>query len=140
MQVILNREVRQGNGRARVYVPAVGALLSLPFAVVVLFYDDALASMAALVAMVLFAECWLSPAISVLQLSLPPRLRGYSIAIIMATTTCMNATVLFLFGTGVARSVSRRMRSLRSSWIFCCSSAMRALRICMVSTISSRVR
>ena len=95
---IVDYWVRQGNGRARVYVPAVGALLSLPFAVVVLFYDDALASMAALVAMVLFAECWLSPAISVLQLSLPPRLRGYSIAIIMATTTCMNATVLFLFG------------------------------------------
>ena len=35
--------------------------------------------------------------------------------------------MLLLTGPGVARSVSRRMRSLRSSWIFCCSSAMRTL-------------
>ena len=39
--------VRAGNGRARVYVPAIGSLLSIPFAIVVLFYGSAFVSMIA---------------------------------------------------------------------------------------------
>lgn len=95
---IVDYWVRSGNGRSRVYVPAIGALLSIPFAIVVLFYASSALSMVALVGQILLSECWLSPAISVLQLSLPPRLRGYSIAVIMVTTQLAASVTLFLFG------------------------------------------
>jgi len=67
--------------KARAWVPAIGSLLGFfPF-VGVLYASNFYVSIVCLFFEYLFAECWFGPAISIIQLRIPPAARGVGIAL-----------------------------------------------------------
>ncbi|CAM9202297.1 unnamed protein product, partial [Sphacelaria rigidula] len=70
-----DRWEQAGESRARMYIPAIGALLAIPTFLGVILVPSFYGSMFFLFLEYLVAECWFGPAISVLQKALPPRVR-----------------------------------------------------------------
>lgn len=93
-----DRWEKAGEPRARLYIPAIGALLGAPAFFLVIAVPNFYASMFFLFLEYLVAECWFGPAISVLQKSLPPRARGVGIGYWSFFTTIAGSFMTFALG------------------------------------------
>ncbi|CAM9660841.1 unnamed protein product, partial [Choristocarpus tenellus] len=89
---------RSGEGRARLYVPAIGAFLGAPTIALVLLVPGFYSSMFFLFVEYLVAESWFGPAISVLQNALPPRARGVGVGTYSFLTTVAGSFITYLLG------------------------------------------
>lgn len=87
-----------GQSRARMYIPAIGALLGIPTFLCVLLVPSFYASMFFLFLEYLAAECWFGPAISVLQKALPSRVRGVGIGTYSFFTTIAGSFMTYIVG------------------------------------------
>jgi len=69
--------------KARAWVPAIGSILGLVPFIGAVFAPNFYSSIACLLLAYIFAECWFGPAISIIQLRIPPEARGVAIAVYM---------------------------------------------------------
>ncbi|CAM9848940.1 unnamed protein product, partial [Hapterophycus canaliculatus] len=93
-----DRWEKAGQRKARMYIPAIGALLGAPAFFLVIVTPSFYASMFFLFVEYLVAECWFGPAISVLQKALPPRVRGVGIGCYSFFTTIAGSFMTYLVG------------------------------------------
>ncbi|CAM9695078.1 unnamed protein product [Pylaiella littoralis] len=93
-----DRWEKAGENRARMFIPAIGALLGLPAFLLVIITPNFYASMFFLFLEYLVAECWFGPAISVLQKALPPRVRGVGIGCYSFFTTIAGSFMTYIVG------------------------------------------
>jgi len=126
---VADRWEKAGNQRARLHVPAIGALFGIPCAAFMLLTDNFYISLAALFCEYLVAECWFGPAVSILQNALPPKVRGVGIAIFTLITTAAGSLMSLLFGafedylkmTGAAPTIIRYelLLAVGSTYMLC---------------------
>eukprot|EP00903_Cladosiphon_okamuranus_P006304 g6182.t1 len=89
---------KAGQNKARMYIPAIGALCGAPLFFLVVVTPSFYASMFFLFLEYLVAECWFGPAISVLQKALPPRVRGVGIGCYSFFTTIAGSFMTYIVG------------------------------------------
>eukprot|EP00752_Nemacystus_decipiens_P008775 g7830.t1 len=89
---------KAGQHKARMYIPAIGALAGAPLFFLVIITPSFYASMFFLFLEYLVAECWFGPAISVLQKALPPRVRGVGIGCYSFFTTIAGSFMTYIVG------------------------------------------
>ena len=89
---------RAGNPRARLLVPTFGALCVVPIQAVTLYASNFWVSIVFYFLHFLLAECWMAPAISVIQRELPTQLRGTAIAVFTIVTTFAGSLAVYLVG------------------------------------------
>ncbi|CAM9987824.1 unnamed protein product [Ascophyllum nodosum] len=95
---VADRWEKSGESRARLYIPAIGAMLGAPAFFLVIAVPNFYASMFFLFLEYLVAECWFGPAISVLQKALPPRVRGVGIGYWSFFTTIAGSFMTYAVG------------------------------------------
>ncbi|CAM9103237.1 unnamed protein product [Ectocarpus sp. 13 AM-2016] len=93
-----DRWEKAGQHKARMYIPAIGALLGAPTFFLVIVTPNFYAAMFFLFVEYLVAECWFGPAISVLQKALPPRVRGVGIGYYSFFTTIAGSFMSYIVG------------------------------------------
>jgi len=85
--------------KANYYVPAIGCLLGCPFITICCLSSNFYVSMlCGLFLEYLVAECWFGPYMSALQSSLPPRVRGLGISVMMFSATFFGSLMSYAIG------------------------------------------
>lgn len=85
--------------KANYYVPAIGCMLGCPFITICCLSGNFYVSMLlGLFMEYLVAECWFGPYMSALQASLPPRVRGLGISVMMFAATFFGSLMSLAIG------------------------------------------
>ena len=97
--VVADSWQKSGEKKARLYLPALGCFLSLPFmAICCLAPNFYISILLGLFFEYLVAECWFGPVVAALQSSLPPDCRALAIACFTLIATLFGSLASYLIG------------------------------------------
>jgi len=82
----------------RALIPALGCLIGLPFFAGVVLIPNFYAAMVCLFFEYLFAECWLGPAMAILQSLVEPEIRGTAVALYLFVGTLIGNASPYVLG------------------------------------------
>lgn len=122
---VADRWEKSGNIYSRLDVPLIGSLLGIPTIALCLLSTNFYLSMFGLFLEYLTAECWFGPIISVIQSSLPARVRGIGIACFTFITTFFGSLASYLIGVwvdDVTNDLDDHTGRLRYIILFCVAS------------------
>lgn len=95
---LVSKAGKEKGAHIRALIPALGCILGLPFFAGTVLADNFYVAMTCLFFEYLFAECWLGPAMAVLQSAVPENIRAFTVACYLFFGTMFGVLAPFILG------------------------------------------